>query len=76
MPPILLTGTLKFWVDGKVYGPGYARGVKGLIRWAVCAYSEDDGAQIVDTPGLERWKPWDGSLVAEYIASSSCSDDD
>ena len=27
---------LKFWMDGKPYGPGYTSGVTGPLRWATC----------------------------------------
>jgi hypothetical protein len=46
-------GTLRFWVDGKPYGPGHSSGVTGRLRWAVCLYYKGGAVQIVPTPELQ-----------------------
>ncbi len=48
-------GTLRFWVGGKLHGPGYTYGVTGQVQWAVTMYRQGDSAQIVPTPELEPW---------------------
>jgi len=57
------TGTLKFWVDGDPYGPGFT-GVDvsaGPLRWGVSLSDAGFALQIVSTPELSPWQPWDPS---------------
>ena len=51
-------GTLRFWVDGKLHGPGWGSGVTGRLRWAVSLYCKGNAVQIVPTPELQPWTPW------------------
>ena len=51
-------GTLRFWVDGKQYGPGYMSGVEGRVRWAVSLYYKGGVVEIVPTPELQPWTSW------------------
>ena len=43
-------GTLKFWLDGKPHGPGWASGVTGRLRWATSVCYKGNSVQIVPTP--------------------------
>ena len=43
-------GTLKFWVDGKPYGPGYTSRVTGPLRRATTVCNRGNAVQIVPTP--------------------------
>ena len=52
-------GTLKFWVDGKPHGPGYTSGVTGPLRWATTVYFKGNFIEIVSTPELQPWAPWE-----------------
>ena len=55
-------GTLRFWLDGQPYGPGWSSGVKGKLRWSV-SVCEDAAVQIVPTPELQPWTEWDGTTA-------------
>ena len=48
-------GTLRFWVDGKLHGPGFSSGVTGRLRWAVSLYNKGGAVEIVPTPELQPW---------------------
>lgn len=52
-------GTLKFWVDGKPHGPGYTSGVTGPLRWATTVVFKGNSIEIVPTPELQPWAPWE-----------------
>jgi len=52
-------GTLKFWVDGKPHGPGYTSGVTGPLRWATTVGFKGHFIEIVPTPELQPWAPWE-----------------
>ena len=54
-------GTLRFWLDGQPHGPGWSSGVKGKLRWSVSMLRESAAVQIVATPELQPWTPWDGT---------------
>ena len=56
-------GTLKFWVDGKPYGPGYTSGVTGPLRWATSVMWKGNGVQIVPTPELQPRSPEERNLL-------------
>ena len=43
-------GTLKFWLDGKLHGPGWTSGATGRLRWATSVYWKGNSVQIVPTP--------------------------
>ena len=43
-------GTLKFWLDGKPHGPGWASGVTGRLRWTTSVICKGNTVQIVPTP--------------------------
>ena len=50
-------GTLKFWVDGHLHGPGFT-GIRpgdfgGRLRWATCVTKVGMSVRIVPTPTLE-----------------------
>ena len=50
-------GTLKFWVDGHLHGPGFT-GIRpgdfgGRLRWAACVTKVGMSVRIVPTPTLE-----------------------
>ena len=45
--------TLKFWVDGKLHGPGYTSGVTGPLRWTTSVLYKGNAVEIVPTPELE-----------------------
>jgi len=47
-------GSLKFWVDGKPHGPGFACGVQEApLRWAATVYHTGITIEIVPTPELQ-----------------------
>lgn len=46
-------GTLKFFVNGKIHGPGFTGVTGGPMRWAVSLWGIGDFAQIVPNPELE-----------------------
>ena len=46
-------GTLRFWVAGKLYGPGYTSGVTGRLRFATTVLYKGNSVQIVPTPELQ-----------------------
>ena len=53
-------GSLKMWLDGKSWGPGYACGViTGAVRWGIRARSGEQIIHIVPTPELQPWTPSD-----------------
>ena len=52
-------GTLRFWLDGQPHGPGWSSGVKGKLRWSVSMFNEGLAVQIVPTPELQPWTPWE-----------------
>ena len=52
-------GTLRFWLDGQPHGPGWSSGVKGKLRWGVTMLNEGQAVQIVPTPELQPWTPWE-----------------
>ena len=54
-------GTLRFWLDGQPHGPGWSSGVKGKLRWGVSMLYAGLAVQIVPTPELQPWTPWDGT---------------
>lgn len=72
-------GTLRFWLDGKVHGPGWSSGVTGRLRWATFVQAIGDGVQIVHTPELQPWTPWIGidsdSLNSDEESSNSDEDE-
>ena len=50
-------GTLKFWVDGHLHGPGFT-GIRpgdfgGRLRWATCVTKVGMSVRIVLTPTLD-----------------------
>ena len=50
-------GTLKFWVDGHLHGPGFT-GIRpgdfgGRLRWAACVTKVGMSVRIVPTPALD-----------------------
>ena len=50
-------GTLKFWVDGHLHGPGFT-GIRpgdfgGRLRWATCVTKVGMSVRIVPTPTLD-----------------------
>ena len=47
------SGTLKFWVDGKLLGPGYTSGVTGPLRCATAVLETGSAVEIVPTPELQ-----------------------
>ena len=53
--------TLKFWLDGKPHGPGYTSGVTGPLRWATIVDCKGNSVEIVPTPELQPWAPWEPS---------------
>jgi hypothetical protein len=55
----MAAGTLKFWVDGKPHGPGYTSGVTGPLRWATSVPWKGNTVEIVSTPELQPWTPWE-----------------
>ena len=59
-------GTLKFWLDGKPRGPGYTNGVTGPLRWADDVGWKENTVEIVPTPELQPWVPWDASEEGAY----------
>ena len=50
-------GTLKFWLDGKPHGPGFASRVTGPLRWATSVYYKSNDVEIVSTLELQPWTP-------------------
>jgi len=48
-------GTLRFWVDGKVHGPGWTSGLSGDLCWAINCRYQGDSAEIVPAPKLEKY---------------------
>ena len=50
-------GTLKFWVDGHLHGPGFTcihfRGYWPRFRWATCVTQVGMSVRIVPTPTLD-----------------------
>jgi hypothetical protein len=53
-------GTLRFWLNGKQFGPGFVSGVHGRLRWATSMAYKGSAVEIVPTP--ER-QPWSASWV-------------
>merc|ERR1719162_454273 len=58
-------GTLRFWLDGQPHGPGWSSGVKGKLRWSVSMFYKGAAVQIVPTPELQPWTPWEETARAE-----------
>jgi hypothetical protein len=52
-------GTLRFWRGGVPHGPGFT-GITGQVRWAASMCYEGSALQIIKTPELQQWAPWDG----------------
>ena len=68
--------TLRFWVDGKQYGTGFADCRFGVdeadegthLRWFVSFLEEGASAQIVANPELEPWRPPKGADAGRIVA--------
>ena len=63
-------GTLKFWVDGKPHGPGYTSGVSGPLRWAATVGYTGNAVEIVPTPELQPWTPWEPLEEDDYLEAA------